>query len=166
MGTSALKSSSITNRDATPRVLNNGRIQGAPVRRAYGSVTAVAADDTASRYRMCEVPSNAFVLGVYLSSVAQGGSASANVGVYRNTADGAAAVAATLFASAISVVSAVARTDVTNQSANYTAALREQPLWQAAGLASDPGGTLDIVVAPSAAFTNGGLVGLEVLYTQ
>lgn len=165
MGTSALKSSTITNRDATPRVANNGRLQGGMVRRAYGYVTAAAADDTNSRYTMCELPSNAFVVAVYLSSVAQGGSGAVDVGVYRNTADGAAVVDADLFGSGVSVVSAVPRTDVTNESTNYTAAKREQPLWQAAGLTSDPGGTLDVVLAPTAALTNGGAIAVEVLYT-
>lgn len=164
MGTSALKSSVITNRDATPRVANNARLSGAHLRSAHGFVAAAAADDTASRYRLCELPSNAYVRDVIVSSVAQGGSGALNIGVYRNTADGGAVVSATLFASAVSVVSAVSKSDVTNQSGNYTAAKREQPLWQAAGLTSDPGGTLDIVAAPSAALTNGGAIALDVRY--
>lgn len=163
MGTSALKSSVLTNRDATPRVANNSRLAGAHLRTTLGSVTSVAADDTSSRYRMVEVPSNALIRGVYLSSVAQGAGA-VNVGVYRNTADGSAVVSASLFAAAVSVAAAVNRSDVTNSGGSYTNDKREQPLWQAAGLSADPGGTLDIVVAPSTAFTNGGLVGLEVQY--
>lgn len=164
MGTSALKSASLTNRDATPRVFNNSNVQGAMVRVAKGYVTAAAADDTSSRYRMCEVPSWAIVHAIYLSSVAQGGSAAANVGVYRTTADGAAVVSANFFASGISVVSAVSRSDVTNQSASYTGQKREQPLWQALGMSADPKSMLDFVVAPSATFTNGGQVALEVWY--
>ncbi len=164
MGTSALKSTSLTNRDATPKVATNARLYGAPKYSAYGYVTAAAADDSASRYRMCAVPSNCIVRAVYISSVAQGGSAAVDVGVYRATADGAAVVDADLFGSGVSLVSVVPRTDVTNESTNYTAALREQPLWQAAGLSSDPGGELDIVVAPTAALTNGGAVAVEVEY--
>ena len=165
MGTSALKSTAITNRDATPRVLNNARLHGGIVRRAFGYVTAAAADDTASRYRMCELPSNAFIVAVYIASVAQGGSAAVDVGVYRNTADGAAVCDADLFGSAVSLVSVVPRSDITNESTVSTPAVREQPLWQAAGLTSDPGGTLDVVVTPTAALTNGGLLSVEVLYT-
>ena len=164
MGTSALKSTTITNRDASPRVLTNARLDGAPVRSAYGFVTAAAADDSNSRYRLARVPSNCIVRQVILSSIAQGGSAAANVGVYRATADGGAVVDDDLFAAGISVVSAVAHTDITNQSTNYTAAKREQPLWQAAGLTSDPGGDLDIVAAPSATFTNGGAIAVLVEY--
>ncbi len=163
MGTSALSSTYVTGRDATPRVLTNARIHGGVPRSYHGSVTAAAADDTASRYKMCSVPSNCMVRHVYLSSVAQGGSGAVNIGVYRTAADGGAVVSATLFASAVSVVSAVSVSDVVNQSTSYTPTKREQPLWQAAGLTSDPGGELDIMVAPSAALTNGGLIGLEVV---
>lgn len=166
MGTSALKSTSLTNRDATPKVATNSRLYGAIKYSAYGYVTAAAADDTASRYRMVAVPSNCIVRAVYLSSIAQGGSAAVDVGVYRATADGAAVVDADLFGSAVSVVSVVPRTDVTCESTVYTAALREQPLWQAAGLSADPGGELDIVLTPTAALTNGGALAVEVEYVQ
>lgn len=164
MGTSSLKSTSITNRDATPKVATNSRLYGAVLLSAVGYATAAAADDTNSSYRLVPVPSNAVVRGVYLSSVAQGGSAAADVGVRRSTKDGGAVVDVDLFGSGVSLVSAISRQDVTNESTNYTAALREQPLWQAAGLASDPGGELDIVVTPTAALTNGGAIALEVQY--
>lgn len=164
MGTSSLKSTVITNRDATPRVANNARLNGAHLRSAFGYVTAAAADDTASRYRVCELPSNAIVRAVYLSSVAQGGTAAVDVGVYRNTADGGASVSTGLFGTAVSVVSAVSRSEITNESTTYSLDKQEQPLWQAAGLTSDPGGTLDVVIAPTAALTNGGRIGVEVQY--
>ena len=47
---------------------------------------AAAADDTSSTYRLCALPSACIVRGVYLSSVAQGGSAAVDVGVRRATA--------------------------------------------------------------------------------
>lgn len=163
MASSILKSTVITNRDALPRVANNNRLSNAHKRTATGFVTSLAADDTNSRYRLVAVPSNAIIRGIYLGSVAQGAGA-VNVGVYRNTADGGAAVSASLFAAAFSVAAAVARSDVTNQAGTYTFSLREQPLWQAAGLAADPLSDLDIVVAPSTTFTNGGQIGIEVEY--
>lgn len=164
MGTSALKSAAITNRDSTPKVATNARLYGAPIHSTVGSVTAAAADDTASRYRLVALPSNAVVRAVHLSSVAQGGSGAVDVGVYRATMDGGAVVDADLFGSGVSVVSAVSRLDVTNESTNYTAAAREKPLWEAAGLSADPGGELDVVLAPTAALTNGGALALEVQY--
>lgn len=169
MGTSTLKSTAITNRDATIKALTNAKLYGAPLLSAVGYATAAAADDTSSTYRLCALPSACIVRGVYLSSVAQGGSAAVDVGVRRATADGGAAISATataLFGSGVSVVSAISRSDVTNESTNYTAALREQPLWQAAGLSADPGGELDLTVVPTAALTNGGAIAVEVQFVM
>lgn len=163
MASSLLNSSVITNRDATPRVANNSRLSGASLMSAVGFVTSLAADDTNSRYRLVQVQSLAIVRAIYLSSVAQGAGA-VNIGVYRTTADGGAVVSASLFTAALSVAAAVTRAEATNQATTYTAQKREQPLWQAAGLTSDPGGMLDIVVAPSTTFTNGGQIGIEVQF--
>lgn len=163
MASSLLSSAVITNRDAVQRVLSNASLADGMLRSAHGFITALAADDTNSRYRLVAVPSNAIVRAIYLSSVAQGAGA-VNVGVYRSTQDGGAVVSASLFAAALSVAAAVTRTDATNQAATYTQTKQEQPLWQAAGLTADPVSYLDIMVAPSTTFTNGGQVGLEVQY--
>lgn len=164
MATEALKSATITNRDATPRVANNARLSGAHLRSAVGSATATAGVTTGSTYRLCSVPSNALVREVLVSTVAQGGTSAADVGVYRATADGGAVVDADFFGSAVSLVSALSRSDVTNESTTYTPTKREQPLWQAVGLSSDPGGELDIVLTTTATLTNGGLLSAEVGY--
>ena len=69
------------------------------------------------------------------------------------------------FASAIAVASAVPITNVTNESGNYTLAKRNQSLWQALGLASDPGGFFDIVAVVQTAVTTGlGRIGVRVQY--
>jgi hypothetical protein len=164
MATSTLKSTAITNRDATPKVANNARVSGAPLISAIDIVTTAAADDTSSTYRMLSVPSNAFVRGVYFSTAALGGSSTVDIGVFRSTADGGAVVDADFFASAVSTVNAVARTDVTYESAVFTAAKRMQPLWQAAGLSADPGGELDIVISCQATIANAAAMSLEVQY--
>jgi hypothetical protein len=112
---------------------------------------------------------------VFLESEAQAAGAF-NVGVYYAT-DGeggrptsllvAAAISAALFASAVDCSGAVA-TDITNESGTYTLDKRTQPLWQAAGLASDPGGYFDIVatVNTTAVTTGTGKIGLRVSYTD
>lgn len=164
MAVSPLKSPSITNRDATPKVANDGRIYGAPLRSTIGIVSSLAADDIGSTYRFCAVPSNALVRGVFYSTAAQGGSAALDIGVYRSTADGGAVVDADFFASGVSTVSVLVRTDVTHESAIYTAAKRVQPLWQAAGLTADPGGELDIVATVTAIVANAVAQSLEVQY--
>jgi len=68
------------------------------------------------------------------------------------------------FGSAVSLVSALNDSVVTNESGTYTLDKQEQPLWQAAGLTSDPGTTLDIVLTLTAASAAAGKVGLRVSY--
>lgn len=166
MAVVTLKSATITNRDATPQVINDGRLERGALRSTVGYVTTAADDSIGSKYILASLPSNAMVRGVLLTCPADT-SGAMDIGVYRNTKDGAAAVDAAFFASAKSIATALERSDVTNESGTYTLDKREQPLWQAAGLTSDPGGTLDIVGTLTAAVTaNGGKLGLEVQYVD
>lgn len=161
------KSAQITNRDAVPAVLNNVNAgYGGELSSAYGRVAAVAADAISDVFRLVEVPTNCRVTSVRLYSAALGGTTAADIGVYRNTRDGGAVVDADLFGSAVSLVSAVNGTEVSHESTVYTPALREQPLWQAAGLSSDPGGTFDIALTLTAAVTTGGNVGVHVDFVK
>lgn len=166
MAVVTLKSGPVTNRDAVPQVINDGRIERGSLRSAIGHVTANSNDSIASKYVILSLPATAMVREVYLTCPAAT-SGTADIGVYRTTADGGAVVDVDLFASAQSIASALLRTDVTNESTNYTIDKRQQPLWQAAGLTSNPGGNLDIVITLTAAITaNGGAIGLEVGYVD
>jgi hypothetical protein len=161
-----LKSTPITNRDATPPVINDGRLEKSALRMAIGSVTANADDSIGSKYVICSVPSRAMVREVLLTCPAAT-SGAADIGVYRTTGDGGAVVDVDLFASATSIASALSQSNVTNESTTYTIAKRQQALWEAAGMTSDPGGNLDIVITLTAAITaNGGAIGLEVKYVD
>src|SRR5690242_8969111 len=73
MGTSALKSTAITNADASPVVANTAG-EGAPGRlhSVTGFVTAVASDAAGSTYRLVRVPTNAVIKQVLFGSEAQG----------------------------------------------------------------------------------------------
>lgn len=159
------KSTPITNRDATPAVINDGRLERGSLRSSIGSVTAVNGDSIGSKYILASVPSTAMVRKVLLSCAAIT-TCAGDVGVYRNTADGGAVVSAAFFGSAVSLATAVFNSDVTNESGTYTIDLREKPLWQALGLAANPGGTLDIAVTLTAAAASGGLVGAQVEYVD
>jgi len=159
------KSITITNRDAVPQVINDGRVERGALRSSHGYVTGVNGDSIGSKYVLASLPSTAMVRAVLLSSGALA-SGAADIGVYRNTKDGGAAVAAGLFGTGVSVATAQSRVDVTNESTTYTLDKQELPLWQAAGLASDPGSTLDIVATLTIALTAGGFLGVEVQYTD
>ena len=143
--TDALKSAPITNRDAVPLVLNDGRVERANLKEAIGVATSTSAAATGSTYTLVSVPSSARITDLILICGAQGTACTLDVGVYRNTQDGGAAVDADFFATAVDVSAALAGTNITNESGTNTIAKQQQPLWQAAGMSADPKSTLDIV---------------------
>lgn len=169
MAVVTLKSPTITNRDATPRVINDGRLEKSVSKATQGYVTTANGDSATSTYVVCSVPSTAVVQQILLSCGALGGSCAADVGVYYPTTTAGAAgavVDADFFGSAVSLVSALNNSDVTAESGVYTIAKRQQPLWQATGLTADPGGVLDIVVTLTADTAAAAAVGLLVFYVD
>lgn len=157
-----LKSTSITNRDATPRVFNSAA-NGAPgdVKEVFEYVTATGT--VGDIITLIEVPSTARVGSVQWQAAAMTAGAF-DIGVYRNTAAGGAVVDADLFASAVSAATAVTPTEVKHESGVYAIDDQNKPLWEAAGLTADPGGTLDICATITTAVTVAGLLGLKVQY--
>lgn len=174
-----LKGTAITNRDAVPAVINDGRLERGTLKSAAGSVTAGTTDTggatyaAGSTYVLASLPTTAMVRDILLSCAALT-SGVVSIGVAQNTKNSGgnaypgviSATATALFASGQSVASALSKSNVTNQSGNYPLNKQEQPLWQAAGLTADPGGTLDIVVLVTTSLTAGGLIGLEVQYVD
>lgn len=152
------KSASITNLDATP-IVENTAGNGAPFRRKDndGFVTPAPADGAGTKYLMVRVPSHAVIKAVTLASEAQGAGA-VDCGVYyaddvRYLAPGNAANAGLvvgantqLFASDVSLAAKLQPTSIIFESGNYTFEKWFQPLWQACGLTSDPGGMFDILL--------------------
>ena len=164
-----LKGTAITNREATPPVLSNpGLGVGGVEKCAYGYLASVTASlSITSIIRLVEVPSNAIVTDLRLTSAAQTAGAF-DIGVYRNNKDGGAVVDQDFFATAVSCASAVVNSDVLNESTTNTIAKQGQPLWQAAGMTSDPKTTLDIAltVATTDVTTGAGAIALRARYVQ
>lgn len=177
---SSVVSADLTSREATP-VIMSAAGEGAPGRLKHvdGYVTTVAADSANSVYSLVRIPSNAKVKRVMLDADADGGTGAIDIGVYLGTKGFGGGHAATgrlyndasqiasgqaLFGSAVVISSAVRAVDVTNESGSYTSDKRMQPLWKAAGLASDPGGFIDICATVTAAITNAGKVAVQVEY--
>lgn len=166
------KSTAITNADATPPVANTAG-EGAPgaLQNVSAAVTTAAADAD-STFRFVRVPTTAKVKRVWLNAEAQS-AGTFDIGVYYPTIGktgmpdlAANAVDQDFFASSV-VCSSAVRADETNESGTYTGDKWNQPLWQAVGLSSDPGGFFDIVLTvKTTAVTTGGLVGLSVDFTQ
>lgn len=166
MAVVTVKSTVISNRDAVPAVINDGRLERGSLRSSHGYVTATNGDSATSKYILASLPSTAMVRQILFSCANLGASSAINLGVYRNTKDGGAAVSASLFASAQATSAALSNTDVTNQSGSFTLDKQEQPLWQAAGMSADPGGYLDIAAAVSVSIAATGLLGANVEYVD
>lgn len=170
-----VKSSAITNRDAVPAVINDGRLERATLESATGVVAIGAADSITSYYPMCAIPSSAMVRDISASCPAGMTTLAGNIGVFKNTKDSGGVALGTIantgsgtfFGSAQSFATAQNRTDVTNQSGNNTAAKREQPIWQAIGLTVDPNTTFDIGITVTTANTGAaGFIALEARYAD
>lgn len=153
-----LLSTGITNNNASPRVKNSSGAYGAPGRlvTATDVMPAMTTGDTAGGIlRVIRIPSNCYVKAVYWANAGATTTVDCDVGLYySNNADGTTpahvaaadtAISAALFASAVDMHAAsTAWADVTFEAGTYTPAKSCQPIWQAAGLSSDPGGFFDV----------------------
>src|SRR5689334_1023260 len=162
-----LKGTAITNREATPRVLNNpGMGSGSQEYVACGYLASVtAALSITSVIRLVSIPSNSIVTALLFQSAAQG-AGKFDIGVYRNNSDGGAVVDQDFFATAVDCASAVVQTDELNESTTNTIAKQHQPLWQALGMSADPKSMLDIAltVVATDVTTGTGAVGIKTRY--
>lgn len=146
MAVVTVKSTPITNRDSSPTVLTSPA-QGAhrPMYNAFGRCAITNGDSIGSKYILCEIPSNARVISMRIYSGGAGAGSAANIGLYRNTADGGAVLDADLFCSAVSLASSFNNADQAHESAQYSAPKRDMPLWEAVGLSEDPHTTFDLI---------------------
>jgi hypothetical protein len=166
------KSTAITNRDATPRVLNNAAGLAGDVQLSAGTAELSATASIASIVRLATIGSAAVgeIVKLYCDAIT---SAAADIGIYRNTVDGGAVVDVDFYASAQSLAAAITtgtevqhEADATDAGAGFGLADLEKPLWQRLGLTADPCVEYDICVTLTAAATAAGTVGLRVLYAK
>ena len=158
------KSGFITNRDATPKVLNNSSLNG-QMNEAVGTCETANGDSIASKYIFCSIPSNCRLSQVLLYSDDIGATTIADFGIYKTTADGSAVVDADFIGSAVSLKDgALNGTDITHESAVFDPDDVEKPLWQALGLSSDPKLMYDVVATLTAAADAAGTISIKVRY--
>ena len=185
MATDTLKSLTITNLDASPPVRGTGGQTAAGLLKvANGYVTPTTGVLTGSTYRMVRIPSGATIKAIWSDYVGtittftgdvtiyysdetldQVGASYANSGVVNSLSTTAALFAHTyVWGSATAGVPV----DITNQNATtYTPIMRTQPLWQAAGLTSDPGGYFDITIYETSTVScSGATIVFTVYYTE
>lgn len=177
MAVDHVKSASITNSDANPVVANTmGEGGPAALKNVTGIATGVASSSIDATYQMVRVPSNAKIKRMTLQSEAQAVGVT-DVGLYYAT-DGmggrplsllvAAAISRNFFAASINLNTTTMQDVLGNPiGSGYTPSKRNMPLWQAAGLTSDPGGNFDIVLSLTTAITTGGgVMVMQVDYTD
>lgn len=160
------KAAAIVNRDATPRVPANARVSRADLKEGVGIVEGANGDSIASKFVYCSVPSSARVSEVLLSCDAIATSGAMDIGLYKNTADGGAVVDADFFASAVVLTSALKNSDVTYESGVFDIDDSEKPLWEALGLASDPGLVYDVAGTLTAALGGAGTTVVKIRYAE
>lgn len=166
MAVVALKSTLITNADATPAVLNSPRVDGGFERIEVATVAITSGDNTDSTYRMFRLPSNAVVTDLRIYSPDIGTTTIADVGLYRTAKDGGAVVDADFFASALSLKDgALNGTDILHEAAVFTIANSGKELWDALGLTSDPSVFYDVALTLTADADATGTVKLIGRYT-
>ena len=137
-----VKGTHATNYTASPQVREPAHSFGGIVRESV-SLVVIAADESASNDLIaCRVPSNARVSQVLLSYADATTGGAIDVGVWQEVATAPGtfeAVDDDLFASAMVLTDGPQwNKDITNESAEYTAAEQAMPLWQVLGLTTDP----------------------------
>lgn len=157
-------STTITNRDATPKVATNASISKGTLLEAIGFIDAANGDSANSTFRFCSVPSNARISQVLLSCDGGASAGAGNIGVYQTTENGGAVVDADLFASAQALTSALVHSDVTHESGEYGIEEVEKPLWELLGLSADSKRYYDIVLTISTGIDAADTIGLKVRY--
>lgn len=160
-------SAAITNRDATPRVLNNPAQNGGVLREKVAYIAAATDDSATSIFRLFSVPSSARLSELLVTAADFTTAGAINVGLYRTTADGGAVVDADFIASAVDMSGGpYANLDITHESAENALSESEQPIWQALGLTADPGIEYDICATVSTNFNGGSGIKFKVRYVH
>lgn len=163
----SVKSTVITNADATPAVINKAFLARARLHVARGVVTGTNGDSIDSIYRFCRIKSNDIVKALILDNATWGAACTADFGLFETAANGGAVAGGTagnrtLFASAVDMNTAHAALDVTRESGTITVANMEKRVWELAGFASDPQREFDVAAQLVAAAAATGAACLQV----
>jgi hypothetical protein len=166
------KATAVTNGDAATQTPNAQKIDGGRLRERVGTCELANGDSIASTIRLARVKSGDRISRVLLSCDAIT-SGAGDVGIYDvASVNSGTAIDVDFFASAQSIASALVNQDITHEAdaadagAGFGLADVEKPLWQALGLASDPGKLYDVVLTLTAATTAAGTVSLKVQYVD
>lgn len=161
MAVATIKSTQITNRDASPVVLSNSNIAGGKLIEASGVVAVGATDTTGSTYRFLSLPSNAKISSVQLwSDASAGANMTLSMDLYDTTANAGAIVKSGFFLSALDPSTKFADKDATFTASGAGTNIMsgaEKMIWQnLSGLSNDPNKWYDVVATSGANNTTTG----------
>lgn len=158
-----LKSTAVTNANATPRTQNTVGLEGGAVIRAVNGFANVASGDSAtSTYRIGKIRSDDYVDRIRMVSADIGTTTAADLGLYDllTNSNGGTVVDVDFFGSAISLNGGAIDSDVTFEAAAagglYTNG--EKRVWEALGLTTDPGKEYDVALTLTGAADAAGTV--------
>lgn len=164
MAVVTVKSKAITNRDATPRVINDAAYADIQIRQFIGAAAVANGDSVGSKYIMGQIPSNALVSSLFLNAPDIGTTTAADIGLYKTTADGGAVVDADFFKAA-QALNAGPYTDVEVANGNVISlANSEKRVYELLGLTLDPNIKYDVVLTLTGAADAAGTVQLKCQY--
>lgn len=130
-----IKSTLVSNYEATPRVHTAAHHSGARVRRIVASVEKGSGDGNGSKVFLCPVWSGWSIQSIRLFNDALSGATSVDVGIYQD--DASTAADADVYASAISLASAsTVGTEVAFEARDVASAANRT--WEDLGLSADP----------------------------
>ena len=167
MAIETVLSTYITNRDAVPRVPNDLRMAGRSFTKMAFVHVAVA--DVASVYKMFDLPSNAVLTSMTMTTSADMGTTTTfKIGFYRTTMDGGAAVSdAAVGALIVTNVGQIVKKQLlfdTTYSTLFTPAKALSRIWEVLALATDPQVDYDVVMKTDGAADGAADVLLECTY--
>lgn len=163
MAVVALKSTVVTNADATIQTFNPVTQHGGRRRSIVATVEVTNGDSIGSTYRLARLPSNARVAGIFMTCDAIT-SAAADFGLYQTAANGGAVVDADAYAAAQTIATAITMLPVnlafkTRDIANCT-----KLVWEDLALSADSQRTYDLAATLTAAATASGTLSVEVVF--
>lgn len=159
------KSFAITNRDATPAVINDAAYAGGGLRGFISAAAIANGDSVGSKYIMGQIPSNAVIHSVQVSSSADmGTTTTADVGIYQTTVNGSAVVDADLFDDALSLKDGALTNSEVLFSQAITMANSYKKLYEHLGLTADSNRMYDLVLTLDGAADGAGTVLVKVVY--
>jgi hypothetical protein len=164
-----VKSTAITNADATPLVYNSAAIEKGNERISRAIVAIGNGDSVGSTYRVARVRSSDKVNSILFWAPDIGTTTAGDVGLYDTAAAGGAVVDADFYASAVAFnAGPYNAVDVTYEAlaAGGSLANGEKRIWEALSLATDPMKEYDITITLTGAADAAGTMYWQVDFTS